>query len=170
MPETLGRVTVNATVVTLATAQVAAISARRRDSDPRTVRRLFVASIALAAVALGMITVLIWAHTYSSGYGRVLGAVVILDLLTVALQPILARARPAIPVHRLVVTLTDGRIVPLEFEAPDLGAAIAKAVRSLQREGHGVALIQIGNGAPPTGAGDDRRQTALSGSTSSSGV
>lgn len=171
VPEAVGRATVNATFLTFATAQVAAVAARRRDGDPRSVRRLFAASVALAAVVLGMVTVLVWAHTESSGFGRVLGAVVILDLLTVALQPILARARPVTPVHRLVVTLADGRIVPLDVEAPDLGTAAAKAVRSLQREGHGVALIQVGDGPPPTpDAREDRRQTTLSGSTSASGV
>lgn len=164
MPEAIGRATVNATVLTLATAQTAAVCARRRDGDPGSVRRLFVASIALAAVVLGMVTVLVWAHTESSGFGRVLGAVVILDLLTVALQPILARARPVTPMHRLVVTLTEGKIVVLDVEAPDLGAATAKAIRSLQSEGHGVALIQVGTGAHPgPDVHGDRRQTALSG-------
>lgn len=170
IPNALGRLTINLTILTLAGAQTAALVARARDSDPGSVRRLFRVSLALAAVIVGLVTIMVWARIESAPFGRLLGSFVILDLLTVALQPIFARARPVTPSFRLLVTLAGGELVPLTIEAPDLAAATAKAIRSLQHEGHAIALIQVGDGAlQPPGNGDGA-QTVLSGSTSASGV
>ena len=66
-----------------------------------------------------------------------------LDLLLVALQPILARARPAGPVHRLRVVLASGEVVTATIDGGDLATAAAKAIRSAEREGGRVTGIEV---------------------------
>lgn len=75
--------------------QPAALTLRRREHDARFVRLLFAASSALVVVLALMFTVLLWAEIDSERYGRVFGALLVLNVLLVALQPILARARRA---------------------------------------------------------------------------
>jgi len=149
LPAGIGRSAVTAAALTLAATQVASLTARKHESDPISVRRFFASSTVLALVVAGMITFLVWARTDSSMFGRVLGAVVVLDLLTVALQPIFARARRAEPVHRLLVTLAGGDVVAMDIDAPDLAGAAAKAIRSLERDGHDIAVIRVDGDTPP---------------------
>lgn len=78
----------------VASSQVSALALRRSGRDPGLVRGLFVASSVLVAVVAVMISTLLWAGIDSERYGRVLAALVVLDVLAVALQPTLARARP----------------------------------------------------------------------------
>jgi hypothetical protein len=49
---------------------------------------------ATAAAAAAGVTALIWTNADSGTYARLLGALVVLDLLLVALQPLLARLTP----------------------------------------------------------------------------
>ncbi|HEY6031559.1 MAG TPA: hypothetical protein VIU44_13395, partial [Gaiellaceae bacterium] len=66
-----------------------------------------------------------------------------LDVLAVALQPILARAQtPPAPI-RFSVLVDGGERVDVTVEAPDLAAAVAKAVRQLEREGRRVRGLEI---------------------------
>jgi hypothetical protein len=132
-----------AAVVALAVAQVAALTARRREADPRAVRGLFAVSCVLAAVVAAMAAVAIGAEI-DGGYYRFLAALLVLDLLTVALQPILARARPVAAAHRLRITFASGETVELEVEAPDLATALARSIRSLERDGREVERIEVG--------------------------
>lgn len=143
-PERLGKTMGTAAIAAVAAAQVAALTARRRDGDPVSVRRLFALSCVLAAVVAAMAAAAIWWEIDSSGYYRVFGATFVLDLLTVALQPILARARPSGAVHRLSIT-ASGKIVELEVEAPDLATAVAKSIRSLEHDGRHVERIEVGH-------------------------
>ena len=143
-PEWLGKTMGTAAVAAVAAAQVAALTARRRDGDPVFVRRLFALSCVLAAVVAAMAAAAIWWEIDNSGYYRVFGAVFVLDLLTVALQPILARARPAAEAHRLTITLEGGETVELRVEAPDLATAVARSIRSLEHDGRLVARIEVG--------------------------
>lgn len=115
--------------------QPAALMLRRRELDPRVVRRLFVASSALVVVLAIMFTTLLWAEIDSERYGRVVGALVVLDVLLVALQPILARVRPLAAVYRFRVRVSPGGSVDVAVEAPDLAAAASKAIRTAEREG-----------------------------------
>ena len=143
-PEWLGKTMGTAAVVAVVAAQVAALTARRRDGDPVYVRRLFAFSCVLAAVVAAMAAAAIWWEIDSSGYYRVFGAVFVLDLLTVALQPILARARPATEAHRLTITLAGGETVELRVEAPDLATAVARSIRSLEHDGRHVERVEVG--------------------------
>ena len=143
-PQGLSKTMGIAAVVALALAQVAALTARRREADPRAVRGLFAVSCVLAAVVAAMASAAIGAEIEGGGYYRFLAALLVLDLLTVALQPILARARPAAAAHRLSITLASGETVELEVEAPDLATAVARSIRSLEHDGRHVARIEVG--------------------------
>ena len=122
----------------------AALMLRRREHDPRVVRLLFTASSALVVVIALMFTLLLWAELDSERFGRIFGALVVLEVLLVALQPILARAHPDVRVHRLRVRVATGATIDLRIEAPDLSAAASKAIRTVEREGHHVVGLDVG--------------------------
>jgi hypothetical protein len=146
----LGKVigTVNGWLV--AAVQLAALTLRRREHDARVVRLLFAASSALVVVLAWMLTVLLWAGFDSERYGRVFGALLVLNVLLVALQPILARARPRAIVHQLRVGVAPDESIELTVEAPDLAAAASKAIRTVERDGHRVLGLEF------TGASAER--------------
>ena len=90
--ETLGKTVGSVTAFALAGTQISALIARRRRADPHVVRRLFAVSSGTAVVAASLFAVLVWTQPNGSLAPRLLGSLVVLDLLLVALQPILARA------------------------------------------------------------------------------
>jgi hypothetical protein len=141
--DTLGRAVGSATVVALAFGQVCALTARRAIEDAVSVRRLFVASCATAAIAAGLAVTFIWANPHGSLAPRILGAVVVLDLLLVALQPVLARARPGTVVHRFEVVLASGERVEVKVPGGDLASAAARAIRSVERERGPVVELDV---------------------------
>jgi hypothetical protein len=144
----LGKTMLTANAWLLATVQTAALVVRRSARDPRSVGLLFLASTALAGVLALMVTTLVWAGIDSQAFFRVLGAVVVLDVLLVALQPIVARARPVRVARRVRVALASGETVELEIEAPDLATAAAKAIRGLESRGDGVVGLTLADAAP----------------------
>jgi hypothetical protein len=110
-------------------------------------RRLFAAScVAVVAVAV-LFTVLLWGEIDSERYGRIIGSLVVLDALLVALQPILARARPITTVHRLRLVVAPHETMELSVEARDAVEAVARAMRSLEREGRRVLLVELADRA-----------------------
>jgi MFS family permease len=137
-PEELGNAIGTANAWLVAAVQAAALTLRRSERDSRVVRLLFAASSALAVVLALMLTTLVWAEIDSERYGRALGALLVLDVLLVALQPILARVRPRTVVHRLRVAVAAGDPIDLTVEAPDLAAAALQAIRTAERDGHRV--------------------------------
>jgi len=141
---TLGRTVGTMTIFAVAGAQVAALTARRRAGDPPVVRRLFVASCATAVAASAFAAAVLWSGPNSNVYARLVGSLVVLDLLLVALQPILARARPAaVATHRLRVLVDEGEPVPVSIEGGDLASAAARAIRSVEREGGRVVGLEV---------------------------
>jgi hypothetical protein len=159
-PDTIGKAigTVDAWLV--AGVQVAALSLRRREHDSRLVRRLFAVSSALVVVLAALLTVVVWAEVDSERFGRGFGALVVLNVLLVVLQPVLARARPGGKAYRLRVRLVPGDTVELTVEAPDLAAAAAKAIRALERDGRHVVGLEL---AVPAAARGTRDHPVLSG-------
>ncbi len=153
-PESLGKSVATANAWLIATVQAAALSLRRQPRDPAAVRRLFAVSTALVVALAGALTAVLWAEIDSAGVARVLGSMLVLDVLLVALQPILARARPAQRAQRIRVELESGDAVELEIEAPSRAAAAARAIRSVApRE---VASLSFEGDRPPAGAGTRR--------------
>jgi hypothetical protein len=69
--------------------------------------------------------------------------VIVLDVLAVALQPILARARPEATLVPLRLLLESGETRDVTVRAPDLAAAAASAIRQSEREGHRVVRLEV---------------------------
>ncbi len=145
-PDALGKSMGTATVFALACTQVSILSARRRERDSVVVRRLFAASCGTGALAVVAASALLWAQPDGGTYPRLFGALVVLDLALVALQPVLARARAAGPVHRLRVVRSFGEPVDVTVEGGDLASAVAKAIRGVERDGSRVVGIDVSDG------------------------
>lgn len=158
---TLGNAVGTVTAFALASTQASALAAGRRERDPTSVRRLYAFSSALAATAAVMFTALLWAQIERESYARLLAALVVLDLLLVALQPILARARPLGVRFRLRVLVEPDETVVLEVEAPDLATAASKAIRTLERDDRRVLGLEVGE---RTSRRTAERQMSTSGS------
>jgi hypothetical protein len=154
--DTLGRSVGSVTAFALAGAQISALTARRRDGDPAIVRRLFVVSCGTVLGAAASFAIFIWSQPSGSLFPRLFGSLVVLDLLLVALQPILARARPAGPVHRLRVSVASGEAVTVTIDGGDLASAAARAIRGVERDGHRVTGLEVENGAVSPGAARTR--------------
>jgi hypothetical protein len=156
--ETFGKVMGTANAWLVATAQIAVLVARRRTQDPRAVGRLFAASSALATILATMLSVLIWGEIDREGFARVFGALLVLDVLLVILQPILARAARGATAHRLRVVLASGETVVVTVPAPDLAGAAAAAIRAAERDGKRVLALEVADTA--AGRAGDRREVA----------
>jgi FtsH-binding integral membrane protein len=141
--DTLGRTVGSATIVAAAFNQVCALTGRRETTDPTSVTRLFAASGATAALAAVLAVTFVWTNPHGSFAPRVLGALLVLDLLLVALQPILSRARPAAIVHRYVIVLTSGERIKVEVRGGDNASAAARAIRSVERQQGSGSVVEL---------------------------
>lgn len=140
-PDALGKAMATVFVFALASTQTAALTARRSERDPHSVRRLFVVSLALAVIIASMVAIAVWAEVGLELYFRVLGALVVADALAVVLQPILARTSRAPEVHRLRLLVDPGGARVVEVEATSFAAAVAKAIGTAERNGARVREI-----------------------------
>jgi hypothetical protein len=157
-PDDLGRAVGNTTVLAVLVAQLAALTGRRRGRDPASVQRLYLLAWALGALVAVLATAVIWTGSEHGLALRILAALAVLDLLATALQPLLARARPAAAAYRLELEDEMGELSTVEVEAADLGAAAAKAIRSLEQRGHSVHRVVL---TPSKGHGSSTSGTAL---------
>jgi hypothetical protein len=114
----------------------AALAARPR-------HRLFLPSVALGFLVATMATVAIWGEIESSPYLRLLGALVVLDVLLVALQPVLLRLRRAQAERPLRIADTSGHTIDVAVRSASLAEAVASAIRSVESEGGHVRTIEI---------------------------
>jgi hypothetical protein len=141
--EAVGKSVATATILALAASQSAALAARRQQRDPPAVRRLFIASCVTAALAAAAGVALMWTQPSDSTYPRLFGALVVLDLLLVALQPVLARARPVELEHRFTVVLATGETVQISISGGDVATAAARAIRAAERGGGSVVRLDV---------------------------
>jgi len=132
----LGKTNGAATFFLVASVVTAALAARPR-------HRLFSVSIALAFIAAAMATAAIWTETEREGYLRLLGAVVVLDVLLVALQPLLMRARDNQTPRQLRIADMSGRTTEVTVEADSLANAAAKAIRIAEHQGRHVRSVEV---------------------------
>lgn len=137
----VGKAVLTATVFAAAAAQTAALVARRAEGDPILVRALLPLSCVLALVLATMVSVAAWAEFEDAVYFRILGALAVLDLLTVALQPVLALARSRREVHHLRLVVDQGEEIETDVEAVDFAAAASRAIRETERSGHCVQRV-----------------------------
>jgi len=105
-------------------------------------RRLFAASIVVAAVVASLFTLLLWAEIDSEGLGRVLGALVVLDVLLVALQPLLVRARRAQQPWTFRIGDATGT-TELTVPAASLAEAAGRAIRAVEERGGHVRSLEL---------------------------
>jgi hypothetical protein len=138
----VGKAVLTATVFAGAAAQTAALAARRAAGDPILVRALFPVSCALALVLATMASVAAWAEFENAVYFRILGSLAVLDLLTVALQPVLALARSPREVHHLHLVVDQGEAVETDVEAVDFATAASRAIRDTERSGRRVLRLE----------------------------
>ncbi len=142
-PVWLAKTMVTVTAVAVATAQTAALVARRGAFEPRLVERLFVTGTVLAAAATALFAYVIWTESGDGLLGRLLGALLVLDLLAAALQPILARARAAGVRVRLHITTASGSSEEVSAEGRDLAAAVAAGIRRSEGAGGRVVAVEL---------------------------
>jgi len=141
-PTELGNGLGTVTVFAVASAQVAALALRRQEHDPASVRRLYPLSCALALVVATLFSVAVWAELESVLYFRILGSLAVLDVLAVALQPVLALSRPTTDAFRLRLLVDpDGELLTTT-KAPDFAAAVAKAIREVEHNGTRVVRVE----------------------------
>jgi hypothetical protein len=160
-PQTLGKAAGTVAVVAVATAQVSAMVAGGRMSDPTIVRRLFVVSTILAGVVAGMVAFMVWAEVGGDVAGRILVALIVLDASSAALHPLLARARAASVEAHLQIMVTPGGLKDVTVGGRDLASAVATAIRGIEADGRRVRSVEMledaGTHAPEPAAPGARR-------------
>ncbi len=117
-------------MATLACAQVAAATSRLGVRDDGRVQTVYWASIALVVTVAAMAWTAMWAEVDDENFYRVLGALVVADVFSVLVQPILRRVSPGdarrqARANRLVCTLA----------AEPSDEAVRAAIEALERAG-----------------------------------
>jgi MFS family permease len=144
--QTLLKTALTVTVFGAAAAQASATTARLRETDPRSVRWLYTAGLAVSAALATMASAAAWAEIDETGFYRVLGALAVIAVLVTLLQPILRKtAAPRSPQtggFRLRLTLEDGHEIEREEGGGDFAEAVARAIRKAEREGNRVLRIE----------------------------
>lgn len=157
------------TVLALGAAQIATMTSRLRSDDTPLSRRLYVASIATGVGFVTLVCVALAIEAEDETFYRVLGAVGVLNLLVVLLQPAMRRlagtgrnardaARGVAKPHsfrcefdRLPAELPDPEryratgtyaVVECRLPARDFAAAVETAIRELESTGARVARIE----------------------------
>ena len=144
-PQLLLKITASACVLAAALAQATALWARRRDDDPRAVRRPGLRRLGAPGGGPGADgdRRRCGGRSKAGAYYRLLGVVVVLDVLLVALQPTLARLHATrAGVHPLVLVLASGERRQVAGRGRDFAAALSGAVRAAERDGDRVVGVE----------------------------
>jgi hypothetical protein len=107
--------------VAAAASQASATTGRRRHTDPPAVRKLYVAAIALSLAVALMVVVAVVAEVDDETFYRVLGALVVADLLFVILQSVARRLPGRTPAGDATIRVT-GPADAIEAAARELEA------------------------------------------------
>jgi hypothetical protein len=81
------------TAVAAALTQISALTSRRRDDDEAGLRGVYYTACALVALLATLVTIAIWKDIDDQAFYRALGALAVLDVFLVVLQPLLRRLR-----------------------------------------------------------------------------
>lgn len=109
--ETAWKLVGTTTAIAAAATQMAALTSRRRDDDASALRGVYVGAVALAALLAVLATLAIWKEIDSEGFYRAVGALAVLDVFLVILQPLLRRLRgPGAASARVVLEGTPEQI------------------------------------------------------------
>jgi hypothetical protein len=150
-PTALGKLTATVIAFGLAAAQTGALAARRReDAAPL----LFAGSTALAFVLAAVGSAAVWVEVDSQLFLRTFGAAVVLDVLLVALQPVLALLRRPQRRYVLHLRLDEEGELDVTVEASRLARAAARAIDDAEHAGAAVVAIEVVDGRfePTAGA------------------
>jgi hypothetical protein len=136
-----------------AVGQIAGMIGRRRPTDPPSIGPLVWASGVCAVVLALMAISAALGEIDDAGYYQLFGVVTVLDVLGIALQPVVRRlggpapkAEAAPPSgNRFVCVLADGQRIERDAGA-DLPDAVATALRGLRERGEQVTRIEFGAG------------------------
>ena len=156
-----GRSFGSAAIVALALAQLCTVTALRGGRDPTALRRLFAASCATAVLVAALGVTLLWAAPEGGAAPRLFGALLVLDLLLVALQPVLRRARTDLVVRQVTVVTEAGERIELEVAGRDLATAAARAIRAAEGAGQTVVGLWLAAGGEQQrhrGTAEERRR------------
>ncbi len=143
----------------VAGSQIAMSTSQRRPGDSRTIDSLFVGSVVFGLGAAALIAYGLAAEVDSSGYFRIVGAVVVADLFLVIVQPVARRMarspaertpfafectldRPVGALPAGYTAAADGRTVACSVLAAGFAEAAAEAIRTLERGGAKVVRIE----------------------------
>jgi hypothetical protein len=109
--ETAWKLVGTTTAFAAAATQVSALTSRRRDDDTLTLRGVYLAAVSLAALLALLAGFAIWKEIDSEGFYRMLGALAVLDVFLIILQPLLRRLRgPGAATARVVLEGTPEQI------------------------------------------------------------
>jgi hypothetical protein len=140
--ENLWQVAGSATAVTGAFSQAATVTSRRRDADTPGVAVLYLLSLGSVSLLALLILIALWEEVEGEGFYRFVGAVAVLNLLLVLLQPVARRLsgapsaprpeRPSGATYQLAFTL---RGIPEQ-------RAVQEARLALERGGAKVEKVE----------------------------
>jgi len=134
--------------------QIAGMIARRRPTDTRSVATIVWAASTCAVILAVMACSAALAEIDDGGYYQAFGAIAVLDILGVVLQPVVRRlgspARAAagtgpLSQGRFALVLSDGRRIETEGGS-DLPEAVATALRQADARGDRVIRVELGDG------------------------
>lgn len=142
-PTALGKLTATVVAFELAATQAAVLALRRRESDGPFLRGLFLGSTTLAFALAAVGSAAVWAEAASQLFARIFGAAIVLDLLLVALQPVLALLRRPRRPYVLHLRLAEAGELDVTVEASTLSHAAARAIEDAERKGREVVAVEI---------------------------
>ncbi len=132
----------------VALGQIAGMLARRRPQDPGSITLLLTGAGACAVVLAFMVSTAAIGEIDDTGFYRLLGVIAVLDVVLVALQPVVRRLGSSPPQvvetpGGFVCVLEDGRRIRGQMRGRDLAASVAAALREFQRRGERVRNVEI---------------------------
>jgi hypothetical protein len=139
--DNLWKVAGSATAITGAFSQTATATSRRRAGDTQGVVLLYLLSVGSVSLLALLILIAIWESVEDEGFYRFLGAVAVINLLLVLLQPVARRmgGKPSAgPVER---AREDTYRLAFTLDGTPSEAAVAEARQALERGGAKVEKV-----------------------------
>ena len=138
----LWKVVGSATAITGAFSQSATAISRRRETDSDGVRTIFLLSFGSVSLLALLILIAIWESVEDEGFYRALGAVAVINLLLVLLQPV-ARRMGGKPVGAPAERARESAYrLAFTLEGTPSEAAVEEARQALERGGVSVESVE----------------------------
>jgi hypothetical protein len=139
--ENLWRVAGSAAALTGALSQTATVTSRRRATDPSGVRTLFLLSLGSVCLLALLVLTAIWNEVDDESFYRFLGAVAVLNLLLVLLQPAARRLSRTSTAAPSAQTREDTQRLAFVLRGTPSEAAVEQARQALERGGATVERV-----------------------------